>query len=100
MPRVPIENVRPGMVTSKPVTNLAGVVILNEGVELSEEIIQRLKNLGVLEINIKGVKKPEEPLEEQMAKLEERFQSFANEPFMEVLKRAVITHIRNLYEGF
>ena len=99
MPRVPIEKAKPGMVTSKPVTNVAGIVILNEGIELTEEIIERLMNLGVLEINVKGTKKPEEPLEELLKRLEARFQSFGNEPYMDILKKAVITHVRNLYEG-
>mgnify|MGYP000428984560 CR=1 FL=1 len=99
MPKVLIENVKPGMITSKPVTNRAGIVILNEGIELTENTIERLKNMGVMEIHIKGTKRPKEPLEELLKKLDEKFQSFGNEPFMDVIKRAVVTHIRKLYEG-
>lgn len=99
MPRVSIEDVKPGMIVSKPVINEAGIVILNEGLELNDEIIQRLKKLGVIEINVKGTKKPEEPLDEVLKNLEERFRSFSDKPYMDVLKRAVITHIKNLYEG-
>ncbi|MCX7856728.1 MAG: hypothetical protein N2513_01915 [Deltaproteobacteria bacterium] len=99
MPRVHIEDARPGMITSKPVINESGVVILNEGIELTEEILSRLKNLGVVEISIKATKRPSVPMEELLKKVEDRFQGLSGKPYMDVLKMAVIKHIKNIYEG-
>ncbi len=54
MQKVPIELVKPGMVLARPITNDAGMALCAEGTELSENIIERLMQMNVSHVTLKG----------------------------------------------
>ena len=54
MRRVVIEELTPGMILAKPVTNAAGLVVLPSGAELDEATLPRLQRLGLASLFIEG----------------------------------------------
>lgn len=54
MIRIDLEQARPGMVLAKPVNNLQNMLLLKQGVELTERNIHMLRSWGVGEIWIEG----------------------------------------------
>ena len=54
MRRVVIEELTPGMILAKPVTNTAGLVVLPSGAELNEAALARLQRLGLASVCIEG----------------------------------------------
>lgn len=52
-----ISDVKPGMITNKPVYTPQGFLLLKEGITLNERHIRIFKSWGVLQIDIIGVKK-------------------------------------------
>jgi len=55
MPKIPIDKLEPNMKLSKPVINKDGIVLLGEGTELTEAVIEKLKRLDVFTVDVKGV---------------------------------------------
>jgi len=52
--KVPIEMVKPGMVLAKSVTSDSGMALCGEGTELTETIIERLKQKNISHLTLKG----------------------------------------------
>lgn len=98
MPKVPVENLEPGMRTAKPVVNASGMVLLGENTELTPELIDRIRNMAVEVIYIHGSSKPSVPLETYLATIDSRFRLVGHEPHMDVIKAAIHKHIEALYE--
>lgn len=98
MSKISIDKLVPGMIIAKPVLNENGMILINEGTELTDTLIERLKTLRVEWINIKGASKPSIPKEEMLATLEKKFKMVENEPYMGQLKRLIKEHIESLYE--
>lgn len=98
MSKISVEELKPGMITSKPVSNENGVVILKENTELTENIIDRIKKIGIEYIYIKGEKSFSKTKEEMLTELEERFKRFEDKPLMKKIKMIVKEHIEALYD--
>lgn len=97
MQKVPIEVVKPGMVLAKGVTSDAGMVLCGEGTELTDSIIERLKQKNVSHLTLKGhpVDLGEsKSTEQKVNELKERFSRVQSDPLMlkilEAIESAII----------
>ncbi len=83
MQRIPVSKAREGMVLAKPVARDNGVVLMGEGTELDERLIEKLVDLDIQKIAVKG--KPlgtlgdDKPLEQLLSELDERFSTNADD---------------------
>lgn len=98
MGKVAIDNLMPGMKTSKPVINNNGMVILGDNTELTAELIDRIRNMNVDGLFIHGDSRPSKPKEDLLEEIDSRFRFVDSEPLMEIIKRAIHTHVEGLYE--
>ena len=98
MPKLIISDLKPGMRLLKPVTNPSGLVLLTEGLELTEELIDRLRKMEIESVFVRGGSKPTRPKEVLLSELEYRFKKTETEPHMADLKRILADHIDGLYE--
>lgn len=98
MPKVSVENLKPGMKLAKPVTNDAGMVLLGSGTELTASSIARLGNMNVSSVAVEGSSKPAKPKEEMFAEIDARFKKTEAEPNMSVLKKILQEHTEALYK--
>ena len=97
MPKIPVEQLRPGMKLARPLENTSGMVLMAAGTELTEARISKIENMGVDSVYIDGPSRPARPKEELLAALEERFRKVENSPPMAVIKKAVKEHIEAMY---
>ncbi|NPV04199.1 MAG: hypothetical protein HPY67_05640 [Syntrophaceae bacterium] len=97
MPKIPVEQLRPGMKLARPLENASGMVLMAEGTELTEARISKIENMGIDSVTIEGPSRPALPKEELLAALEERFRKVGNNPAMAVIKKAVKEHIEAMY---
>ena len=58
MPKLIISDLKPGMRLLKPVTNPSGMVLLTEGLELTEELIDRLRKMEIESVFVRGGNNP------------------------------------------
>ena len=58
MPKLIISDLKPGMRLLKPVTNPSGMVLLTEGLELTEELINRLHKMEIESVFVRGAINP------------------------------------------
>ncbi len=93
MPKIPIEQLKPGMKLARPLQNSSGMVLMAEGTELTEARISKIENMGVDSVYIDGPSRPARPKEELLLALEERFRKAGDNPQMAVIKKAVKEHI-------
>jgi hypothetical protein len=96
MPKLPLNELKPGLKLLKPVTNASGMVLLSEGVELNEELIERLRRMEVESVFVRGANRQDRPLEELLSELDARFKKTEQEPHMMTLKRLFQEHITGL----
>jgi len=76
MQKIPLEKATEGMVLAKPIARENGVVLMGEGTELNELLIERLKGLDITKVTVKGRPlggEDEKSVEVLIAELEERF---------------------------
>ncbi|HWR89845.1 MAG TPA: hypothetical protein VN260_06265 [Dissulfurispiraceae bacterium] len=97
MPKVSVEKLEPGMTLSRPVKNEAGMVLIGEGTVMSDQLIEKLKRMGISSVFVEGASMPEKPKEEMIRELNERFKKTEREPQMSLLKRLFREHIEALY---
>lgn len=97
MPRVTIDKLKPGMKLSRPITNEMDVVLIGEGVELTDALIKRISDMGIRTVYIEGTTKPKKPKEEMLKELDERFKKTEKEPHMYLLKKVVRESIEEMY---
>jgi len=97
MPKIPVEQLKPGMKLARPLENSSGMVLMAEGTELTEARISKIENMGVDSVYIDGPTRPARPKEELLAALEERFRKVGGNPRMALLKKAVREHIEAMY---
>jgi hypothetical protein len=82
----------------KPVTNPSGMILLTEGLELTEEMIERLHKMEIENVFVRGGNKPTRPKDLLLSELDYRFKKTEAEPQMAILKRIMADHIEELYE--
>ena len=87
------------MKLAKPVVNDNGVTLVREGTELTEPLIDRLTNLGIREIIVKGRPlktegQTDKPFHVLRNELEERFRPTRSNPLMRMLKDIFLEELR------
>ncbi len=98
MPKIPAEQLRPGMKLARPLQNSSGMVLMAEGTELTEARITKIENMGVESVYIDGPSRPAPPKEELLAALDGRFARTESNSHMALIKKAVREHIEAMYE--
>ena len=98
MPKLIISDLKPGMRLLKTVTKPSGMVLLTEGLELTEELIERLRKMEIESVFVRGGNQPTRPKEVLLAELDYRFKKTETEPQMAILKGIMADHIAGLYE--
>ncbi len=96
MQRIPLNYLKPGMVTAEEVRDEKGRVLCAPGTKVTPELIEKLVKMGVRFVTVEGkpVKFPwEKSLEEELRELEVRF-SRAKHPFLLELKKAIEEFLR------
>jgi hypothetical protein len=97
LPKLLISDLKPGMRLQKPVTNPSGLVLLTEGLELTEGLIDRLRKMEIESVFVRGGNKPARPKEVLLSELDYRFKKTETEPQMGEMKRILADHIAGLY---
>jgi UDP-N-acetylmuramyl pentapeptide synthase len=98
LPKIPLDKLEPGMKIAKPVRNASGMVLLGENTDLTAELIDRIKTVGIDSVYIHGTSKPTIPMQTMLSELDERFRLVEKEPHMDFLKKVIKEHIERLYE--
>ncbi len=98
MSRVSVRDLVPGMKLARPVLNDRGLVLIGEETELSDSLIEKIRQLEVGAVYVYGSSKVLPPREEALADLERRFRKVESEPHMALLKSVISNHIKSLYE--
>ena len=65
---------------------------------LNETRIERIRDMNIIAVFVEGVAAQAVPKQEMLARVEARFKSVENKPYMGMLKKAVQEHIEGLYE--
>lgn len=98
MQKIPIEKAEKGMVLAKPVARENGVVLMGEGTELNALIIEKLKDLDIKKIAVKGrpldIGGEEKTLEQLYEELEERFSTVASDKLCSQVKEIIKKNIK------
>lgn len=97
MAGVATKDLVPGMRLARPVLNKSGLPILGEDTELTQAIIDKIQEMDIQSVNIKGISRTLAPREEVLAQLDRRFKNVEGKPYMDVLKRLLVEHIEELY---
>ncbi len=98
MARVATKDLVPGMKLARPVLNKSGLAMLGEDTELTQALIDKIQQMDIQSVNVKGIARKLAPREEVLAALEKRFTNIEGKPYMDVLKRLLEEHIEGLYE--
>ncbi len=98
MPRIPVDQLKPGMKLAKPVTAKNGMVMLGEGTELSETWIERIRDMDISSIYVDGPPVQTLSKEEALANLEARFAKVNDKLYMNLIKKITKEHIEGLYQ--
>ena len=97
MNKVLLSDVKAGMKLAKPVLSNAGVVLINEGTELSDALVARLHKLSVESVYIESKASQAIPKEERLQAIEQAFTRTRNEPYMTTIKKALDRTVETLY---
>ncbi len=99
MKRVVIEELTPGMILAKPVTNSTGLVVLPIGAELDEATLVRLQRLGLPSVYIEGDAGDAsgKTLAELEAELDHRFRRVVDDPLQYQLREAIRLQLRSTH---
>ncbi len=98
MQRIPINLAQSGMVLAKDVVraeNPNGPAICGKGVQLTDSLIERLRNMGIQSITVQGHPvwmDGDKTLDELLVDLERRFSRVADDPYSGMLKE--------IYKGY
>ena len=102
MQKIPVDKAEEGMVLAKPVAKENGVVLMGEGTELNDRIIERLRDIDIKTVVVKGhpldTGKPEETLEQLYEKLDERFSTVASDKLCSEVKELIKKDIKRRKE--
>lgn len=85
------------MITARSVINANGMVLLGENTELTAELIDRIKDMDVDAVYVRGTTAPSRPKDELLAEIEGRFRLAGNDPNTDMIRKAVTRHIESLY---
>jgi hypothetical protein len=91
------ERLEPGMVLARPVMNKSGMIMLGEGTELTDNLIEKIRDMGIEGVHVQGMSQPDVPLEALLAALDARFAHVEKDHLMVMIKRLMKEHIEGLY---
>jgi hypothetical protein len=96
MKRVVIDELLPGMVLAKSVTNTAGLPVVAAGAELDRSMIDRLQQLGLTLVYVEGDAGDTtgKTLAELEAELEHRFRRVLQDSLQALILRQIRDHLR------
>jgi hypothetical protein len=97
MPKIASDKLLPGMKLAKPIIGKTGMTLLGEGTELTERWIQNIQDMNVDGIFVDGPSEQDVPLDENLAALEQRFETVHDKPYMALIKTIVRKQIESLY---
>jgi hypothetical protein len=92
MQKIPLSLAQPGMALAKDVVraeNPNGPPICGKGVELTETLIERLRNMGIQSVTVDGHPvrmEGDKTLDELLEDLDRRFRRVAGDPLSDALK--------------
>ncbi len=91
MPKIPISDAKAGQRLTRPAATRAGMVMVQPGTELTEAIIERLRNLGISSVFVAGERggPSDKPLDVALRELDERFLGHEEDAWMMTLKAIV-----------
>lgn len=96
MPRIPLERLEIGMRLVRPVRNECGMLLLDQGVEVTASILDRLENSNIKSVYV-AASQDNEAKTEMLTQLDARFARTEGEPYMDAIKAAVKDHLDALY---
>jgi hypothetical protein len=96
MPKVSVEELKPGMKLGKPLSR-GNIVLLGEGTVLNETWIARIGEMGIDGVFVDGPSEQPIPKEEAIRQLDARFRNVLSKPYMQQIMKMVKTHIEGLY---
>ena len=95
---VRIAELEPGQRLAKAVTNAKGAVLCPPGFELTENVIERLKQAGIETVVIEGGTTNDASIRERLAGLESRFNG-VTDPDMIRIRTLVENRLRMMLSG-
>jgi hypothetical protein len=98
MSRISPKDLEPGMKTARAVENKSGLVMIGENTELTASLIEKIRSMDIPSVYVHGAAKALQPKEEILSGIDSRFKNVEAEPYMGVIKKAVVEHIESLYE--
>lgn len=98
MSRISEKNLTPGMKLTRPVLNKGGLVMIGENTELTEGLIEKIREMDVGSVYVHGTSRELPPRDELLAQLDKRFSKVEEMPYMGTLKKVISEHIESLYE--
>jgi hypothetical protein len=95
MKRVVIQELLPGMVLVKPVTNTNGLPIVAVGTTLDAAMIERLQRMELTSVYVEGdaADSGGKTLMELEAELDHRFRHVAQDPIQQLILRSLRAHL-------
>nr|MBI3612901.1 hypothetical protein [Nitrospirota bacterium] len=101
MRRIQLDEVTPGMVLAKPVTGLAGQMIVPAGRSLDAPLIARLRDLGMTSVQVESRPDEEGDPVKSLAELEEaldhRFRRVADDADLARMKEIIRRQLRAMH---
>ncbi len=96
MPRIPLEKLEVGMKLTRPVRTEHGVLLLDQGTEISDTILRRLETSCIKWVYVAS-NGGDGTRMEMLARLDARFSKTVMEPHMGAIKAALRDHLDALY---
>jgi len=96
MQRIPVSDLKPGMVVAKAITNESGMVLLSEGTTLTDSLIVRLGRMDLSHISIEGASSSDKSKAELLSELDNRFKKTGKEKYMDIIKGVIKTRIEEV----
>jgi hypothetical protein len=84
------------MVLARAVVNENGISLISEDSELTDALIERIREMNVQSVSVVGQPKPPEMRQQLRSEIKERFRKVAVDPYMDIIKQAVIVHIERI----
>lgn len=98
MQKIPISELKAGMVVARAIMNDSGMVLLSEGTSLTDNLIARLNRMDLRSIFIEGTPATGKSRDEMLSDLDQRFEKTGKEPYMDVIKGAIKARIEEVYQ--
>jgi len=97
MQKLSINDIAPGMVLAKPVMSDKGMPLCTEGTELTDKLIDRLREMNVSTLTVRGhpvdTGVPDKTAEEKIQEMTSRFAPVKGNPLMDRVRDAIASAI-------